>query len=110
MTGDDFRELALRMRGAVERAHMNHPDFRANGRIFATLNADESTGVVMLSPEEQHELMREHPRTFSPVNGAWGRQGATSVSLADADAAAVRGAVTLAWEGVMKKPRKPRRA
>ena len=108
MTGDDFRDLALGMQGAVERAHMNHPDFRANGRIFATLNADQSTGVVMLSPEEQCELVREHPRTFSPVNGAWGRQGATNVLLADAGAAAVRGAVMLAWEGVMKKPRKPK--
>ena len=86
MTGDDFRDLAL----------VNHPDFRANGRIFATLNADESTGVVMLSPEEQQELVRELPPTFSAVNGAWGRQGATNVALAGADAAAVRGALLLA--------------
>ena len=106
MTGDDFRDLALGMQGAVERAHMNHPDFRANGRIFATLNTDESAGVVMLSPEEQRELLREQPGTFSPVNGAWGRQGATSVALADAEVAAARGAMLLAWQGVMQKPRR----
>ena len=50
MTADDFRDIALGMQSAVERAHMNHPDFRANGRIFATLAADEQSGVVMLSP------------------------------------------------------------
>ena len=37
MTADDFPSIALCMQGAVGRAHMNHPDFRANGRIFATL-------------------------------------------------------------------------
>ena len=36
MTADDFRDIALGMQGAIERAHMNHPDFRANGRIFAS--------------------------------------------------------------------------
>ena len=87
MTGDDFRNLALGMQGAVERAHMNHPDFRANGKIFATLNADETSGVVKLSPEEQGEFMGEYPQTFSPASGAWGRQGWTNVSLAPADAA-----------------------
>lgn len=108
MTADDFRHIALGMQGAVESAHMNHPDFRANGRIFATLAADEQTGVVMLSSDEQREYMREHPETFSPAAGAWGRQGWTTVSLASADAGAVRSAVLLAWQRVVSKP--PRRA
>ena len=108
MTGDDFRNLALGMQGAVERAHMNHPDFRANGKIFATLNADETSGVVKLSPEEQGEFMGEYPQTFSPASGAWGRQGWTNVSLAPADAGAVRGAVMLAWQSVATKTRKPK--
>ena len=107
MTADDFRNLALGMQGAVERAHMNHPDFRADGRIFATLNADETSGVVKLSPEEQCEFMAEYPQTFSPASGAWGRQGWTNVSLAAADAGAVRAAVTLAWQGVATRTRKP---
>ena len=108
MTGDDFRNLALSMQGAVESAHMNHPDFRANGKIFATLNGDETSGVVKLSPEEQGEFMGEYPQTFSPASGVWGRQGWTTVSLAPADVGAVRGAVILAWQGVATKTRKPR--
>ena len=106
MTGDDFRDIALGMQGAIDRAHMNHPDFRANGRIFATLAADEQSGVVMLSPDEQRECMRQYPKTFFPASGAWGRQGCTTVSLASADAGAVRGAVLLAWQRVASKPPK----
>ena len=35
MTDDDFRDLALGLDGVVEGAHMGHPDFRVNNRIFA---------------------------------------------------------------------------
>jgi hypothetical protein len=42
MTVDEFRSLALGFPGTVESAHMNHPDFRAGGRIFATLGPDET--------------------------------------------------------------------
>jgi hypothetical protein len=108
MTAEDFREIALAMRGAVERAHMNHPDFRANGRIFATLHQGDKTGTIMLTPEEQREFMRLHPKMFAPASGAWGRQGCTNVLLAAADAATVRAAMTLAWQRVNAKPaRKP---
>ena len=34
---DTFRRLALALPGAVESSHMGAPDFRINGRIFATL-------------------------------------------------------------------------
>jgi hypothetical protein len=36
MRENDFRRIALGMEGAVEGAHMGHPDFRVNNRIFAT--------------------------------------------------------------------------
>jgi len=103
MTADDFRDIALSMAGASERAHMGHPDFRANGRIFATLHADDRSGVVKLSPEEQREFVRMHPKVFSPASGAWGRQGWTTIELQAAQRASVRGAVTLAWQNVAEK-------
>jgi hypothetical protein len=108
MTSDDFRNLALGLEGAVESAHMGHPDFRANGKIFATLDASERTGVVMLAPDEQREFIREHPDVFAPASGAWGRQGCTTIQLAGANTAAVRGAVLLAWQRVMNAAPKPR--
>lgn len=109
MTADDFREIALSMHDAIEGAHMKHPDFRANGRIFATLDAEGTTGGLKLSPEEQRELMRSSPGMFVPAAGAWGRQGWTKVQLAAADEGAVRGALTLAWQNVTAQPR-PRRS
>lgn len=110
MTADDFRRIALEMQGAVEGAHMGHADFRANGRIFASLHTGETTGMVKLTPDEQQELMRLDPKMFVPSSGAWGRQGCTNVVLAAADARTLRQAMALAWEGVMSKPAaKPRR-
>jgi len=108
MTAETFRNLALSFGGAVEQSHMGHPDFRANGRIFATLQANEASGMVKVPPGEQAELLRLAPATFTPASGAWGRQGCTMVRLAGADVAAVRAALTLAWELASSQP-PPRR-
>jgi hypothetical protein len=109
MTADEFRELALAHHGAEERAHMGHPDFRANGRIFATLQADEQTGMVAVTPEEQAELLRDHPDVFTPAAGAWGRQGCTLVRLSEASPRVVKPALLLAWQRVTAKPAPRRR-
>jgi YjbR len=106
VTADHFRDIALSMNGAVEGAHMQHPDFRANGRIFASLSATEDTGTLKLSPEEQRELMRSHPEVFRPAAGAWGRQGWTLVELDAADTGSVRAGMLLAWQGVGRQPPK----
>jgi hypothetical protein len=97
MTADGFRRIALGMKDAVEGAHMGHPDFRAYGRIFATLHGDLQWAMVNLTPEQQQEFMRDHPGAFVPEPGAWGRQGCTAVRLDGADEEAVGEAVTLAW-------------
>ena len=104
MTADDFREIALDLDGVVESSHMNPPDFRANGRIFASLTAAEDWGVVMITPEEQKELIGSDPDVFVPAAGAWGRQGCTKIWLTSAKKADVRGALTLAWERIVALP------
>ena len=110
MTADEFRRLALQLDGTVERAHMTHPDFRAHGRIFATLHTNDTMGMVKVTPSEQRELIREHPAVFEPSSGAWGRQGCTNVRLAAADARTVRAALILAWELNAEKPVSKRRS
>lgn len=63
---------------------MGHPDFRVGGKIFASLQGPgKGTGAVMLLPEQQELAMDAEPTAFSPAAGAWGRGGATVVSLAD---------------------------
>ena len=101
MTPNQFRKIALGMDGAIEASHMNHPDFRANGKIFATIHPDNKQGMVKLTLAQQQEFMSHHPKMFVPAAGAWGRGGATMVQFAAADAEVVGEAMTLAWQGVM---------
>jgi hypothetical protein len=110
MRESDYRRMALRMDGAVEGAHMGHPDFRVNDRIFATLHHDRTTGALMLTPDQQQDLMRAHPDAFTPASGAWGRGGATTVRLVSVPEEALGEAMTLAWQNCVNKgPSKPRR-
>lgn len=102
MIADDFRRIALGQEGAIESSHMGHPDFRANGRIFATLHPDDEWGMVKLTPEQQKEFVRANPTTFAPENGAWGRQGCTKVRLDSVDEATVRAAMEFAWESTVR--------
>jgi hypothetical protein len=102
MTADEFRRIALKFPGAIESAHMGHPDFRANGKIFATLHAGDMTGMIKLPPELQQDLVAADPATFSPVNGAWGRQGCTVVTLEPANEDQIGEAMTLAWQNTSK--------
>jgi len=110
MTPDGFRRIALAMQDAVEGSHMGHPDFRANGRVFASLHAGDKSGMVKLTPEEQAVFLREHPAMFEPSAGAWGRQGCTNVILAAADTATIRSAMLSAWELVASTPAPRKRA
>ena len=99
---NDFRRIALGMTDAIEGAHMAHPDFRVNGRIFATLYPDGQRGMVKLTPDQQQEFMRANPTTFEPASGAWGRQGCTTVQLALVDDATLGEAMTLAWQNAVR--------
>jgi hypothetical protein len=99
----DFRRIALGMEDAIEGAHMGHPDFRVNGSIFATLHHDRQWGMVKLTPDQQRKFVREHPTTFVPENGAWGRVGCTAVRLDAVDEDTLGEAMTLAWQNIARK-------
>jgi hypothetical protein len=110
MTANQFRRIALGMDGAIEGAHMGHPDFRAFGRIFATLHHGDKTGMVALTPEQQAVFVRAHPDAFLPESGAWGRNGSTRVVLASVEEETLGEAMTLAWQGAAARAgRKPSR-
>jgi hypothetical protein len=101
-----FRSIALSMPQAFEGSHMEHPDFRMHGKIFASLFQREGLdwGMVKLTPKLQSEFVRDHPTLFQPVKGGWGRQGCTQVRLPfggrgrKGETAIVRRAVEAAWE------------
>jgi len=62
VTANDFRRLALALPEAIESAHMDHPDFRVLGKIFATHGYPEKGwGMVKLTPEQQHYFSKAEP-------------------------------------------------
>jgi hypothetical protein len=104
MTIDDFRTMALGLPEAVESAHMDHPDFRVRGKIFASLGYPESGwGMLKLTPNQQKLLLRENADVFVPAKGAWGQKGATTVLLKAAPKATVRKALAAAWRNTAPK-------
>jgi len=103
MTAADFRRLALALPEATEGSHMGHADFRVRNKIFATLNEDETLGMVKLNPEQQHEQVQACPKMFVPVKGGWGLRGATHVMLPAAKEPVVRQALATAWRNTAPK-------
>ena len=97
LTADGFRGIALALDGAIEGAHMGHADFRAGGRIFASLGyPDDGHAMVKVRPADQQNLVTARPDAFQPATGAWGAGGATMVDLRRAPVALVRTAMTAA--------------
>lgn len=104
MDAADFRRIALSLEGAQEGSHMGSADFRVGGRIFATLaSQDEGYGNLMLTPEQQAELVEEEPGIFLPIAGGWGRMGMTHIRLAAANEDVLAGALRMAWTLRKKK-------
>ncbi|HSS22429.1 MAG TPA: MmcQ/YjbR family DNA-binding protein [Pyrinomonadaceae bacterium] len=109
MTANEFRRIALKLPSAIESAHMGHPDFRANGKIFATLHPGDKTGMIKLTPEQQQHFLSADSATFTPASGAWGRQGCTMVRLESADEDQIGEAMTLAWQETVRLAKQPKK-
>lgn len=107
MTTEEFRSLALEIPAAIERSHMNHPDFRVAGKIFASLGVpNKNWGAVKLTPEQQRAFIKKEPKAFKPASGAWGRQGYTNVYLPTAKVSIVRPALDTAAKNVASQAKK----
>ena len=83
---------------------MGSPDFRVEGRIFATLASQkQGYGNLMLTPDQQAEFVQEQPDIFVPIAGGWGIMGATHIRLATANEDLLTGALRTAWRLRMEK-------
>ena len=104
VTANDFRRLALSLPESIEAEHMNHPDFRVRGKIFATLAyPDKSFGMVNLSLPDQLRFTQADKEAFTPVPGFWGEHGSTHVHLKEAKKLMVQKALTAAWQHAAPK-------
>ena len=94
---------------------MGSPDFRVDGRIFATLaSQSEGYGNLMITLEQQQAFIADRPDLFIPIKGGWGCMGATHIILSKADEDSLTGALTTAWKlrkekNNKSKKKKPRR-
>ena len=110
MDAADFRRIALSLEGAEESSHMGAPDFRVGGRIFATLaSQNQGYGNLMLTPEQQAELVAEQSNIFVPIAGGWGRMGMTHIRLAAANEDLLAGVLRMAWKLRIEKNAKGRK-
>jgi hypothetical protein len=103
LTEARFRALALALPDVVEGAHGGHPDFRANGRVMASL-LPPGRAMVKVAPARQRELVAADANTWAPATGAWGKAGCTLLVLATAGAAEVGEALRDAWQVAMAQP------
>ncbi len=117
MTSADFRRIALTFPNAEESSHMGAADFRVGNHIFATLASEKlGFGNLMLTPELQADFIADAPNIFLQVQGAWGRNGATHLRLAEATEDILAGALHSAYKlriqkneaSRRKKPPKPK--
>ena len=103
-TADEFTEIALSLEGTQAAPHMNRTAFKVR-RIYATLHGDGLTANLKFLPDEQELKCLTHPAGFAPVSGGWGKQGWTTMTLAELNTDELRAALEMAWvHGSAKKP------
>lgn len=91
-TAKQFRKFALSLAGTTESPHFDRQAFKV-ARIYATLAADGLTANLKFTPAEQVLKTKVHPAAFQAVPNAWGKQGWTTVLLAEIDAEALEAAL-----------------
>jgi hypothetical protein len=90
------RALVAGLPSTEERSHHHHPDFRVDGRIFATLNESEDHAALRLTSEEANALAqaREEFRLVSDSRG----YGWVRVELARIEREELRELLKEAWQ------------
>jgi hypothetical protein len=89
------RQLAMSLPEVVEQDHWDHPSFRIKKKIFATLHPEKNTAVLKLSIEDQSIFSLS--KFYTPIKGAWGKQGWTTVDLKKVPKKMFKDSLDLAW-------------
>src|ERR1700722_16368076 len=93
---DRAREFALSLPGVTEQPHHDMSSFRVEGKIFATVTADETRLHVFVDEPEVSATVAEDPAAYEPLY--WGKKlRGVRVRLAAAPAARVRDLLAEAW-------------
>lgn len=104
MTSATFRNLALSLDNAEARPHFDRIAFRIKGKkIFATLHEKNAVAVLKLSAVDQSVFCDLGKEAVYPVPNKWGLQGWTTFELRKVRKDMMADALTLAYEGVLRK-------
>ncbi|HUR12625.1 MAG TPA: MmcQ/YjbR family DNA-binding protein [Flavitalea sp.] len=101
-----FREMALSFPGATQQPHFDKTSFRANKKIFATLDVEKNLACLMLSPMDQSVFSSFDKSVIFPVPNKWGLQGATYVELKRVKKAMLKDVLNQAYAKVISKKKK----
>lgn len=80
-TAREFRRIALALPRSTESAHQGRPDFRVDGKVFATLSPDGKLGHVRVPPALLATLAKRDAATFAGAGG-WAKHGWMRIDLA----------------------------
>ena len=81
ITISEFKKLALSFPSVVELPHFEKTSFRANKKIFATLDVKKHLATVILSTADQDVFCLFDKKVMFPVPNKWGKQGWTHIDL-----------------------------
>jgi hypothetical protein len=110
ITVEKARELMLSMPEAIELPHFDLASFRINKKIFATLWEKDKKVMVKLSLADQSVFCLLKDKSIYPVPGAWGKQGATFIELANTKQSILKDALQCAWKNVASQTLKKKYA
>ncbi len=91
------RKLALAFPDVNEEPHFEKPSFRINGKIFMTFHIDKNQTMLILPEPEQSVFTSDDNNVIFPVQGFWGRKGATMFDLKKVKKAIFKSALQSAY-------------
>ena len=95
---ESARKAALSLPEAEEKSHFHIPDFRVKNKIFATLHLDKDYMMIKLSIVDQSVFCSFDKDIIFPVQGGWGKKGATFFNLKKIKKQMLMDALTCAWK------------
>ena len=105
MTHDEFAALALSFLDVEEGTHFGKRDFRAGGKVFASLPSPIIANIGF-TPDQQQLMLEVHGDLYMPLAKSWGARGWTALDLTRAEAELVLSALTTARDNVLAKRKK----
>lgn len=89
--------MALGYPEVTEHPHFEKTSFRVNKKIFATMDEKNKKATLKLSEVDQSVFCSFDKKIFNPANGAWGKQGWTTVEMGTVPATVLKDALAKAY-------------